>query len=304
MINIKKNLVVTLAGIGLGLAGACEKNIEHEIQPIATETIDKVISEDQLYNKARDNPALREQWVRRVLIKYGIENLFSDIIIITLENADIHKDEYDRAKKFTGHKADLVTYAEFAFGDFGTNKVPIPKLYIPTEVFTSDEATLEALIAFHEGQHARNLLEGFEFGGIEVFKQSNDPSRYNLSMFKIALELEAFKNQFERDQNLTSKGIIEDYKQKFMGYYIQLWRYGESLNMDATQMLQHRYFMPWMREASSLWVSEDKDSNITYGGKLSIPFMVKERDSCYLQFILQKVGERTNIQLQMPSNIC
>jgi len=49
--------------------------------------------------RARNDPVLQEKWVRRTLKEHGIENLFSDVVIVTPENAYKYVHEYDRRER-------------------------------------------------------------------------------------------------------------------------------------------------------------------------------------------------------------
>ena len=95
------------------------------------------------------------------MAKYDKDELFGDVIIITPENADRYPD-YDRAKKVIRYEVDLATITKYKFGDFGTDRVPLPILYVPTEVFNALENNLESAIVYHEGNHARVFRKGFD----------------------------------------------------------------------------------------------------------------------------------------------
>src|SRR3989344_4874561 len=80
----RRNFVKGVAGTGATLAvgGAAWALYRH-------------FSDDGLYERAKNDPALQEKWVKRVLSRYGIENLFGEIIIVTPQNAYKYEKEYN-----------------------------------------------------------------------------------------------------------------------------------------------------------------------------------------------------------------
>ena len=310
----KYTRIAFVAGIGIvmmvGIAcGDTPDSVQEPTQsPTApTSTIDKIISEGSLYSRAINDPTLQEEWVRETLTKYGIENFFGDIIIITPENAHLYQDEYDRVKHVTRHEGDVVTNATLNVENFGTERAPLPRLYIPTEAFRASEGNLEALIRFHEGNHAWVLRNGFEFGGIETFEDKNKPKVYNASMLFVTYELEGIKEELERGSNIMTDGAIENKKYQYMNLYVQLWRYSESIKDEVNEMLRVRYFRPWMEKTNSLWVFEDPNKEIKYGGKLETPFYLCESvgrgQQCYVQFEFRNREGSDIFKLPLPSQL-
>ncbi len=253
-----------------------------------------------LYERARYNEALQKEWVIGVLSRYGIKDLFGDIVIITPKNANIYP-EYNREKRIRPDSGNVVTYAKFKIEDFGTEKVPLPTLYVPTEVFASDEKDLEGLIGFHEGQHAKSLRQGFEFGGIQLFAHRDDPNIYNASMFTEVFELEAQKKHFEGVPNLIDNKSFQSEKHSYLTRYVQLWRYGGNIKEGVAEMLQERYFRPWMVNVNSFWVYEESPGIVKYGGDLKIPFFLPGEQR-YVQFQFKQGETYTMIKLKLPPN--
>jgi len=299
-------IIIIAAGVGLafmvsvacGDPGGSTDSVQDSAQPqiTATSTI-----EDLWYSQAKNNPVLQEQWVRRTLAEYGLENLFSEIIIVTPENADQYRKEYDRSKHLTPSSANLLTYGSFRVEDFGTDRAPLPRIYVPTEAFNGKEGDLEATLVFHEANHALVLRNGFEFGGIKNFEDKNKPDVYNASMLLVSYELEGTKEGLEKGSRMMSAKTIESNKQIYMSLYARIFGY-EDIRDDVNEMLKTRYFQPWMRDAKSMWVYEDPDKNIKYGGKLKAQFFVPGKPS-YIQFQFRQGDTSQNFKFPLPASI-
>lgn len=250
-------------------------------------------SQSFLYDAARHDLALQEQWIIRVLAKYGLQGILADFVIITPQNA--HRYNYDLAKP-PSHTELFINSGLFEIEDFGTSKVPRPMLYLPSGSFEkTGETDLESLIAFHmvDG-HARALRGGFAFGGISLFRNKDAPNSYNLSVLDAVLELDAYKNQLERGSSLMSAEYLELNKQLYISSYIQLLMQDANIGKDAAEMLETKYFQPWMINSNSIRVSEESyevgrfpEKRIVYVGKLDSPLIAVEWQNGKLQYIIQ-----------------
>lgn len=271
-------------------------------------------SQSFLYEAARHDLALQEQWINRVLAKYGSQqNLPADVVIITPQNAAFYN--YDLAKP-PSHTQLFLTSGAFKIEDFGTQKVPAPMLYLPSDFFVKTrESDLEALIAFHMAEHVRALRNGFDFGSIEMFRTKDNTNSYSLPMLDAVLELNAlYKDQSEKGSKPISAKYLEGQRELYMSRYIQLWMHSPSIKEDVADMLKARYFQPWMINSNSIWVSEDVHERdgvpekwIMYGGKLDKPFIVAEAHNgkpvYMIQAQIQKGQVYDTIKLPLPKGL-
>ncbi len=258
---------------------------------VSTWSIHKFFSENEpepSYYEAKNNPALQEKWVRNTMEKHGVYALYSDVIIITAENANKHARYYDRKERVRQNNRELATLSEGKYEDFGTHLWSMPKLYVPTEAFTSTEGDLTSIIVYHEANHAKAFRSGFGFINIGDFRFIDNPSKFNGSMINAVLELEGHKEQIEKGTNIMSPHGLQFAYQKYLSFYIQLWRYGPYIKQEATKLLKERYFQPWMKNTKSLWVYEGADRSIKYGGSEEMPFITSEiqgnNKKYYIQF--------------------
>ena len=321
MMSIRDLVVgVSVAASILAIATGCGKSESVPDKPTSTPTLaaaptpiatlDQIATENSLYRRAIDDPTLQKEWVTKVLEKYGIGSLFGKIIIVTPENAHLYQDKYNRAKRVTGYEGNTVidVFVATAFAakldieNFGTARAPLPELYVFSEGFRESEGNLEALIGLNGGNHAWVLRNGFEFGGIKTFELKNQPNVYSPSMLRAVYELEGIKEGLEKGSNIMTDKAIGYNKHIYTSLYVQLWGYGEGIKDEVNEMLRVRYFQPWMRNANSVWVSEDPDKTIKYGGKLDAPFLVFEGEQGYVQFGFRN-SETPNVRLPLPASI-
>lgn len=230
-----------------------------------------------LYVSAKSDPIQQEKWVKDLLVRNSIDDLFEEVIIVTPQNAYKYENEFNRQQRVGSSGAEVATYYQVEAKDIGTNKTPLPKLFVPMEVFRVSEGDLTSIIAFHEANHAWIARNGFGFISMNYFRHKNNPQLFDLSMFKAVYELEAHKEQLEKGKDIMSSTQAIGTKRDYMGYYIQLWRYGLNLREDITETLKVRYFQPWMKEMDSLGVYEEGNA-IVYDGPRPFRFFILDKN--------------------------
>jgi len=262
-------------------------------------------SEDSYYNRAQNNPAAQEKWVKHILSKHSIEDLFSEVIISTPENSQKYKSEYDRNEKVRQSSADVSIYWSVGpLEELGKPTAPKPKLYVPTELFAfSNRGDLEANIAYHESNHAQALMHGLKSVGMDYFRRNSDLSKFNESMFFTVFELEGHKNHLEKGQNIMSPKNLETVRQYYLAHYAQLSRYSADLDLAATERLIADFFQPWMKSSNSVLLKEE-GHQVKYMGPSQIPFVTCESalpsKICYIQFESTTEGM---IKVQLPAGL-
>ena len=308
-------IIIAPFGIKIAQDGEMETN---KVPPPVPPAIERLLSKNGesgsfLYDVASRDPAFQKQWINQVLRKYNIQDRFADIVIITPQNAGVYG--YDLAKP-PSHTQLFLTSPAFKIGDFGTQRVPYPALYMPSDSFAkTKEGDLEKLIAFHMAKHVNDLRNGFDLGGRELFKYKANPDSYSLPMLDAVLELDAlYKDQIEKSPKRMSEEYLESQRDLYMSHYIQIWMHSPSIKDDVAKMLKARYFLPWMMNANSIRVSEEvreregiPEKWIIYGGRSDKPFIVAEMHNGVPAYMIQlqiQNGQAYNtIKLPLPKGL-
>jgi len=212
---------------------------------------------------------------------------------------------YDRSTRVTQEERFVLTsYPNTLIEDIGTSKAPLPILYVPTEIFYDEEGNITALIAFHEGRHAKILKDGYDFGSTDLFLQKDHPDLYDLGMMNAVDELEGIGAQLDKGSGIMRPNQIERAQQEYMSFYTQLWRYGGNIDPDATEMFKERYFQSWMKDADSFWVREEGPNNvIKYDEKIDTLFYVCDQQECFGQFGFRNADGEFKLKILLPYGI-
>jgi len=284
--SIVKGVVIGLPALAVGAAAV---------------QLYKFFSQDDLYQRARNNPELQKQWIQETLRRYGKDSLYNDVIILTPQNANQYANEYPRYKTL-----DTITTSQVVSNviDLGTERVPKPKLFVPSNFFSESEGDLTSIIALHEANHAKVLRSGFDFMKMQDFYHKDNSELFINAMFQAVNELEAHKEELEKGSNMMSSKLQQNSRREYLNYYVQLWRYGDNIKEETATMLKTRYFQPWMRNSNAIAVFFDEtDNSLRYERTLNLPLIIKEGDKFYMQFMFRQGPSNQLYKLPLPNDL-